>query len=295
MRRQTLHRMVLLLLAASQWIIYASHKKYDLTIVGVLNWADGLGRIPIGLTEVLKDDLSINCICIEQFSDKSSVPLHLRPYLLKKDTTPGQVAFFTAPLWTGAATYADHVPHSCSIKIAYSMLESSKIPSRWVAILNKTFDLVVVPDEFYLAVYRNCGVKIPIYVVPHGVQIDHLLQQKGKQTASKPFTFGIVGTIDPRKNQDLLVEAFYREFGDNPHVRLRCQGRWAEQTYLAQIQKKIKQWRTQNVELIVKKFSDEECNIFLKSLDCYVLLSKGEGFSVTPREALALGNSLYTY
>ena len=27
----------------------------------------------------------------------------------------------------------------------------------------------------------------------------------------------------------------------------------------------------------------------MKSLDCYVLLSKGEGFSISPREALALG------
>lgn len=27
----------------------------------------------------------------------------------------------------------------------------------------------------------------------------------------------------------------------------------------------------------------------MKSLDCYVLLSKGEGFSIAPREALALG------
>lgn len=35
---------------------------YDLTIVGPVKWRDGLGRISIGMAEVLKEEISINYI-----------------------------------------------------------------------------------------------------------------------------------------------------------------------------------------------------------------------------------------
>lgn len=34
----------------------------DLTIVGYMKYSDGLGRIPIGLIDILKEDISINFI-----------------------------------------------------------------------------------------------------------------------------------------------------------------------------------------------------------------------------------------
>jgi glycosyltransferase involved in cell wall biosynthesis len=40
---------------------------------------------------------------------------------------------------------------------------------------------------------------------------------------------------------------------------------------------------------LISALSDKEYLSFLTSLDAYVMLSMGEGFSVTPREAMALG------
>lgn len=46
---------------------------------------------------------------------------------------------------------------------------------------------------------------------------------------------------------------------------------------------------TRNITLIDKSLSHKEYVEFMKSLDCYAFVPKAEGFSVTPREALALG------
>jgi glycosyltransferase involved in cell wall biosynthesis len=47
--------------------------------------------------------------------------------------------------------------------------------------------------------------------------------------------------------------------------------------------------KVKNVELIDKNYDRSDYINFLKSLNSYVLISKGEGFSISPREAMALG------
>lgn len=262
---------------------------FDLTIVGPVKWRDGLGRISIGLAETLKDEVSINHIR-SAFWQEDDLPLQVSDIFRGSDKTPGNVAFFTAPLWWKPGIFAEDVPQESYIKIAYSMLESTAIPEIWVRLLNERFDLVVVPDAFYIDVYKNSGVKIPIYALPHGIYIEHLLSQRVQKEASDIFTFGMTGQFGPRKNQDLVVDAFIKEFRNEPQVRLRLHGRsGGSKEYVKAIRKRIRKSKSKSIELIDSELPDEECLSFFKSLDCYVLVSRGEGFSVTPREALALG------
>ena len=55
------------------------------------------------------------------------------------------------------------------------------------------------------------------------------------------------------------------------------------------LKKQIKQFKLTNVELTEGMLSREENIDFFRDIDCYVLVSKAEGFSITPREALAAG------
>lgn len=55
--------------------------------------------------------------------------------------------------------------------IAFTMLESTKIPDSWVTILNE-FDEVWCPSEWVKGMFMNNGVTKPIYVMPHGVNTD---------------------------------------------------------------------------------------------------------------------------
>ena len=101
-------------------------------------------------------------------------------------------------------------------------------------------------------------------------------------------------------------EAFLAEFGTDPSVQLRIHSRsglkndFDLQTLKNKINRRKeiikleklsfgKNQLTRNVEILLSSLPGSEYKSFLQSLDCYVLLSRGEGFSLTPREALALG------
>lgn len=276
----------------------------DLTIVGSVKYRDSLGRLPIALTDLFKNDFSINYICSGR-AEFEDVPSPIQSILKNPDKTPGNVALLFDILWDIKRTPADFVPRKSFIKIAYSMLESSAIPAQWVTLLNSKFDLVIVPDDYYQGVYNKCGVTIPIFVLPHGIDLEDFLGQPVRQAAKKPFVFGCTGTFCDRKNHELLIEAFYQEFGNNERVKLRIHGRnlWFNEFNLRSLQKKLSPGKrirytklkngrtmlTPNIELTLAPLSKHEYLDFFNSLDCYVLLSKGEGFSLTPREALALG------
>jgi glycosyltransferase involved in cell wall biosynthesis len=265
---------------------------YDLTIIGTIKFANSLSRISIGLMDMLKDDLTINYVQTGAINFQY-VPLNIQNIAQNPDKMPGKVSILVDGLEPRPRHSSEqHMPNS-HIKIAYSMLEGSAIPQRWTTILNTHFDAVAVPDNYYQKVYYNCGVRIPIFVLPHLMYLDDYLKQPLKTTKGKLFTFGMSAKMYQRKNHLLLLEAFAKEFGNNKNVRLKMHTNCAKHThYLAYkntIKDKIKELRLKNVEFIEKSLSPEKYVKFLTSLDCYVYFSKGEGFSLTPREAMACG------
>lgn len=265
-----------------------SKSPYDVTIVGSVKFADGLGRLSVGFIDYLKNDLKINFISSRQQIDLKDIPLEVINVIKDKNKVPGNVAILFDPVWYQGWSAWKHVPASI-IKIAYSMLESTAIPSEWVSILNKQFDAVVVPSPFLVQVYQNSGVKKPIFVMPHGIYIEEFLNKPIKRYANEPFVFGMSAGFWPHKNHVLLLKAFIKEFGNKPKVKLILHGRFGNPEIINKVIRKIKKYKLTNVEIINKSFSQREYLKFMENLDCYVLVSKGEGFSVTPRESLALG------
>lgn len=257
---------------------------YDVTIVGPVGYFDGLGRISIGIIDAVKNDLQINCI--PTYLNLNHINIDVQSILLHPDKTPGKVSLFTGPLWYVSEKLFKKVPKESKIKIAYTMLEGTKIPSMWVKILNHCFDAAVVPDSFLVSVYQNCGVKIPIFVLPLGMYLDEFLCHERKNFTSSPFIFGSTVSCDERKNYSLLIQAFAEEFGNQDNVILKLNARGGiPEIYKAQI-------NILNVSNII--FTHEVLDKvkyldFLSSFDCFINISKGEGFSLCPREAMALG------
>ena len=258
----------------------------DLTVVGRIKFADGLFRLPIGVIDSLSKDLKINFIATDSgASDFKDVPPSVVSVVKKRDKTAGNVSIlFDAP-WHTAAEPHKYMPQS-KIKLAYTMLEANEIPSQWVAIFNSHFDAIVVPDEFLVNVYKGAGVRKPIFVLPCGLYLDDFLKLPKKTAIGKPFKFGISAGFGPGKNQMLLLESFAQEFGNDHTVELHMHGRVGS---IAELEHRIKELNLTNVKLTLKSFSHADYVSFMSSLDCYILLSKGEGFSITPREALAVG------
>lgn len=265
-------------------------KPNDLSVVGVAQFADSLGRLGISVLEMLKKSLKMNFITsrTDGFIDLKEIPQDIAHIILNPDKSPGNVSlFFDLPIlaWDNPVSF---VPNS-KIKIAYTMVESTAVPASWVSVINEKFDAVAVPDAFLVDVYRNSGIKVPIFVLPCALYLEDFLAKPVKKQKNSPFVFGISAGFWERKNQVKLVEAFAEEFGNNPNILLKLHSRMGEPAIRQKIEEIIKKYNLKNVAIIDERLDKDAYRNFMSSLDCYVLLSKGEGFSITPREALALG------
>jgi len=263
--------------------------KYDVTLVGFVNFADGIGRHPILFKECIGDNAKINFLSTRDISpDIEDLQLGLPRLRPGHPEDIGAISILTDILADKALNLYTKVPNSL-IKVAYTMFESTRIPDNWVHILNHKFDMAVVPDHFLVNVFKHCGVKIPVFVLPLPLLLQDFMKIRQRPVARKPFVFGTSGGFWKRKNHIKVLEAFIAEFGNRSDVQLKLHGRFGEESVIKEIVEKIKKYNLTNVELIVKPFNWEEYLAFFKSLDCYVFLSMGEGFSITPREALAAG------
>ncbi|CDK30753.1 glycosyltransferase [Candidatus Babela massiliensis] len=259
---------------------------FDVTVIGYILYPDGLGRLPIGFIENFQNKLKINFIDTKNFSLNMSfgkITDKVIKIVNDKDKRPGKVGLLFDGLWNNIIP---KLPNT-TIKIAYSMFESTQIPQEWVNNLNNYFDSVVVPAPFLVEVYKNSGVNIPIFYLPIGMYLEEFLNSPIKIKQNIPFVFGTSAAYHPFKNQELLLNSFISKFANNANFKLRIHAKG--ETENSNLRKIIKTNNIHNVEIISKFLSPSEYIDFLKSLDCYVLVSRGEGFSLTPREALAMG------
>lgn len=264
-------------------------KNYDLSVIGFVNHADGLGRQSIILIDMLKDDLDINLISMPGQMNKTDISPAIQKIVSNPDKKPGVVSILEYPVWRVGSEPYKYVPKESKIKIAYSMLESSKIPQEWVKIFNSHFDAIAVPDPFLIDIYHACGVQIPVFFVALPIYIDDFLNRPRVKRPHKPFVFGCTFSGEVRKNIPTLIKAFAKEFWNSDKAVLKLNCRYMDPDVKAECDKLITTLKLKNVILTSKVLNHAEYLEFMDSFDCLVSISRGEGFSITPREALAMG------
>ena len=277
------------LISLSLFFKIESKQYYDVSVVGNLNFADGLARLTIGLLDKFHDKLKMNFVPVNSYyTILQDLPSNIDHYLKNNNEVqnPGNISILFEPIWYPNIGAYRKVPNSF-IKIAYSMFETNQLPKQWPAILNNNFDAVIVPDKYYEKIYKKCGVKIPIFTLPIGLYLEEWLSAQPKVVRNDIFTFGLSATFWPHKNYNRLIEAFTKEFGNNNKVKLILHGRGGDQNICNEIKQLIKGYS--NISFIDNKLSNHEYKLLMQSFDCYVSLTKGEGYSVTPREAMSLG------
>lgn len=109
--------------------------------------------------------------------------------------------------------------------VVRTMFETDDLPPDWVSRIN-TVDEVWVPSTFNAGTFRDAGVRVPIHVVPGGVDTDHF--RPGLPPLPIP---GVQGTVflavfewSHRKAPDLLLRAWSEAFRPDSAVTLvlRC-------------------------------------------------------------------------
>ncbi len=270
----------------------SSQAMYDVCIMGPISHADGTGSIAYALNGYLNKELSL-CYSFVETRFKATFEnsfhendfMNVRPILSHEMNAPARVLFFASRLSEDVPDLVKSYP--AAIKIAFSVFESTEIPSQWVTILNDCFDLVVVPDIFLIDVYKKSGVTIPVFCIAQG-----FFKSEPKHDfydGKRPFRFGSSARNLPNKNLPKLIHAFHTVFGNNPDVELIIHTKDHCEELNDSIHHAMNTCGTTNVSVSEETFNQEAYFDFIRSLDCYVLISQGEGFSLTPREALSMG------
>lgn len=280
---------LVLLFSCGAWLLHKQPRP-DLTIIGFVNMADGIGRQSAELADALKDDISFNFIKT-RITVKKDLSSRVRKILHNKTMQIGKVVLFEDLVWRpDGENYKLKTPkNDDQIRIAYSMFEATKIPSEWVILLNTYFDAVAVPDVFLIEVYRNSGVDIPIFEVPLGLDLSPFLNAPLKTKIKSPKIFANFGTCIPRKNHLTLVKAFSKAFGNSKDVRLIINSRYCHKETKNAVSKYIADSNCKNIIFSTLCLEKSAYLSLFQTVDCYVSISKAEGFSIQPREAMALG------
>lgn len=271
------------------WFVHM-HRPY-LTVIGPVDMSDGIGRQSLDLIEALQEEVSVglmptNKINLHGFKSSAYRLLKWRPRTL------GKVIFFEDSFGLkGGSSYKrlKTLKNEGQLRIAYSMFESDRIPSEWVPIINYYFDAVVVPDPYFVSIYKNSGVTVPVFYLPLGLNLEDFLAKPLKAKRNYPMVFANLSAAVPRKNQLKLVRAFHAAFGNSPDVRLRINSRYSDLPTRTVLKEEIEALGLTNVDFTEMVLDKPLYVKTMEDADCYVSLSTGEGFSIQPREAMALG------
>ena len=278
----------LLLIDVHQIVSFDPHmslKMHDLLVVGQVNIAGSISRIPVLIIDMLKNDLDMCFKHTNTYYD-TGLSQELKKIVETDTNHKATVALLTDVLWVPGHDIYKKTPEA-ALKFAYSMNESTKIAPEWVYALNRDFDAVIVPDNFIAKVYKKSGVIIPVFELPLPIYLDDFLKKQKKECANTPFVFGCSAIHEKRKNLDLVIDSFAKTFKNNPQVHLKIHTKSPYRK--KELKEKIASKKMRTISLIMHTFDIAAYADFIASLDCYLFLSKGEGFSITPREALAAG------
>jgi hypothetical protein len=102
-----------------------------------------------------------------------------------------------------------------SFRIGGFVCETDRIAPTWVEICN-SLDLVIVPSSFCRHAFHTSGVRVPVMVVPHGLEPEYRPVKEKRR--SKPLVFYNAfnsGSLLERKSAEELVRCFLEAFGSN--------------------------------------------------------------------------------
>ena len=175
--------------------------------------------------------------------------------------------------------------------IGFATFETFQPPEHWVNILNQN-DAIIVPSKFNYKIFSHMSIEKPIYYIPHCINTDIYHEDVAPLKDYNKYTFLFMGIWKERKGYKQLLEAWIREFKEDDDVQLLIKTdkpRKAE-AYLNKLTKQLginKGFAPVFFEN--KVFNEQILPNFIKSVDCLISPTMGEGFGYPGLQCMALG------
>ena len=194
------------------------------------------------------------------------------------------------------------------INVGYTVWETSKIHHDWVDYCN-CMDAIIVPCEWNIGVFRDSGVTVPIYCVPHVINVPQYNTIKRfaiNGPSDNDYIFYSIMQFTERKDPVSLLKAYWHAFDATDNVSLvikthRNDYSDKEKEAVIQTLKKIKSGMVlpegkeyAPVYLMLNLLSEQDILGLHKWGDCFVSLNRGEGFGLPMAEAITIGNPVIT-
>lgn len=175
--------------------------------------------------------------------------------------------------------------------IGFATFETYQPPDEWAHILNNN-DAIVTPSEFNYRIFSHMPIKKPIYYIPHSIDFDKYNIDVSPLYAYEKFTFLFMGIWKERKGYKQLIEAWLREFSttDNVQLLIKTDRPHAAVAYIDKYKKEIG-IKQGFAPIIVenKVFDEKDLPRFIKSVNCLISPTMGEGFGYPGLQCMALG------
>lgn len=189
-------------------------------------------------------------------------------------------------------------------KVLFTMMETRALHPHYVERCNSA-DEIIVPSHWCKKVFRESGVTKPLRVIPLGVDTSLYVpgvKPMGFSKGLKDFVFLSVFGWSMRKGYDVLLKAYFEEFTSDDPVSLLIMSRYKGSTDehqknviredIARTASMVRNPKKPHVLLFGDTLSDEMMPRLYASADCYVLISRGEGFGLP--YCFPAGESVFT-
>jgi len=185
--------------------------------------------------------------------------------------------------------------------IGHLFWETTSVPKSWIDNCNK-LDELWTAAPYHAEVFKRSGIKIPIRHFPQC--LDPTVYKNIKPfgiPAAKGYVFYSIFQWTERKNPQVLLKSYWKEFEGNDEVTLllKVYRSSFKKTEYQFIKDEILRWKSEinqkhfpRVLLYGGLMSKSEIIRLHASCDCFVSTHRGEGWGIPQMEALAVGNPI---
>jgi glycosyltransferase involved in cell wall biosynthesis len=187
--------------------------------------------------------------------------------------------------------------------IINTVWETTRVPQEWFPAINKA-DGVIVPSKQNVQALKDSGVTVPIYLVPHGAEVDMFNPDNEPFTGvdsalGDTFTFLSVFQWQHRKAPDVLLKAYWQEFSAKDNVSLIVKSYWNpnDKQTIRMVHSQMAEYKD------ALGFGDDRAPLFYSGSDfnetdlqglytrsnIFVLPTRGEGVGLPYIEAMCSG------
>jgi glycosyltransferase involved in cell wall biosynthesis len=188
--------------------------------------------------------------------------------------------------------------------IGYTVWETSCLHPTWTASCNKVNE-VWVPSEWNMGVFRESNVTVPLYRVPHAIDIPDMADVPDFNLDTIPenmFVFYSIFQWQERKNPYGLLTAFSAAFTGVDDVILvlktyrqdHAGDKNTIKNLIMDFRKFLNLEHFPKMFLVVENLSSKGMLALHKRGDCFVLLQRSEGWGLPHFEAATCGKPVVT-